>query len=279
MSAVTSEGFVKMQANAAADSPAFHAGTEMALREALLRKDAMLRRNEALLQQQRLLLDETDHRMLNDLQMIISLLSLQGRNSSDPETASQLNIAAQRVSMIVRVHQRLHALRSIETIAFNRYLEDLCADFSTMLSPQIEAVRVSVDKEPEIMLSTTKALRLSFIVCELLTNAAKHGTGPITVALESDRFNNFALCVANGGKALPSDFDPVRSTGLGMKIVSSFVAWLGGELRFGQGDGQRGARFTVLFSAREPVPIKQYTGAPHSGRNLGQRATGLGNSK
>jgi two-component sensor histidine kinase len=118
-------------------------------------------------------------------------------------------------------------------------------------------VRVSVDKDSEIVFSTTTALRLSFIICELLTNAVKHGAGLITVALKSDCFRNFALCVTNEGKALPSDFDPAHSTGLGMKIVNAFVAWLGGELQFGQGEGHRGARFTVLFSVLEPVRIKQ----------------------
>jgi hypothetical protein len=33
-----------------------------------------------------------------------------------------------------------------------------------------------------------------------------------------------------------------------MKIIRSFVAWLGGEFQFGTGTAQRGARFVVLFS-------------------------------
>jgi two-component sensor histidine kinase len=41
--------------------------------------------------------EESDHKFLNDLQMTISLLSLQSRNSANPEAASQLAVAANRV--------------------------------------------------------------------------------------------------------------------------------------------------------------------------------------
>jgi two-component sensor histidine kinase len=54
-----------------------------------------------------LLKKEFDHLLLNDLQMTISLLSLQSRESTNPEAASQLAIAANRVAMIGRIHHRL----------------------------------------------------------------------------------------------------------------------------------------------------------------------------
>jgi two-component system, sensor histidine kinase PdtaS len=48
------------------------------------------------------------------------------------------------------------------------------------------------------------------------------------------------------GPALPEGFDPAASKGLGMTIVRSLVGRTGAELRIGRGD--KGARFTVLFS-------------------------------
>ena len=108
--------------------------TEIRLREALAREEALLRQKDDLIQQQEVLSKESDHRLLNGLQMIVSLLSLQSRASTNSEAASQLAAAANRVAMIERVHRRLHHLDGVQTVAFKQYLEGLCRDFSTMLS-------------------------------------------------------------------------------------------------------------------------------------------------
>jgi outer membrane protein TolC len=53
--------------------------TEIRLRGALARNEILLRQKDALIQNQALLSKESDHRLLNDLQVIVSLLSLQSR--------------------------------------------------------------------------------------------------------------------------------------------------------------------------------------------------------
>jgi hypothetical protein len=64
------------------------------LRKALARTEARLRQRDELIHRQELLKAESDHRLLNDLQMTISLLTLQSRNSTSPEAASELAAAA-----------------------------------------------------------------------------------------------------------------------------------------------------------------------------------------
>ena len=81
--------------------------TELRLREELAREEALLRQKDELIQQLEVLSKESDHRLLNGLQMIVSLLSLQSRASADAEAASQLTVAASRVATIGRIHQRL----------------------------------------------------------------------------------------------------------------------------------------------------------------------------
>ena len=67
-----------------------HRRTEIGLREALAREDALLREKDELIRQQTVLGEESDHRLLNGLQMIASLLSLQARASTNGEVASGL---------------------------------------------------------------------------------------------------------------------------------------------------------------------------------------------
>ena len=108
--------------------------------------------------------------------------------------------------------------------------------------------RVIVVEGIEITLPAVTAIPLGFIANELITNAAKYGTGRIAVRLEADPGKGYALSIANEGPGLPEGFDPAAGKGLGMKIIRSLVKQIGGELRIGRGDNNQGARFTVLFS-------------------------------
>ena len=221
--------------------------TEIELREALAREEALLSEKDELIRQQEILSQESDHRLLNGLQMIVSLLSLQGRASENPEVASQLAAAADRIATIGRIHHRLHSLDGVQTFALKQYLEDLCRDFSMMLAAE-RPERIVVVEGIEITLPAITAIPLGFIANELITNAAKYGTGRITVRLEANPAKGYALSVSNDGPGLPEGFDPAARKGLGMRIIRSLVERIGGELRIDRGDQNQGTRFTVLFS-------------------------------
>ena len=163
-------------------------------------------------------------------------------------------IAADRVATVGRVHRRLHSIDGVQTVAFKQYLEDLCRDFSMMLSSEHRPDRVIMVDGIEVNLLTATAIPLSFIANELITNAAKYGEGRITVGLEAIPGSGYALSVSNDGPGLPEEFDPATSKGLGMTIVRSLVESIGGELRIGRGDIDRDARFTVLFPSSGRAP-------------------------
>jgi two-component sensor histidine kinase len=222
--------------------------TEVDLRDALAREEELLRQKDEAIQFERELRKESEHRLLNGLQMIASLLALQSRASTKGEVTSELAVAAGRVAAIERLHRRLHALDGLTTVAFRKYLEDFCRDYSLMLSRDDRREQAIAVEGSDVDLPTAAAIPLSFIVNELVTNATKYGEGPITVRLEVDPGRGYALSVSNDGGTLPEGFDPATSTGLGMAIVRSFVESIDGKLRFGRNDDDRGARFTVLFS-------------------------------
>jgi two-component sensor histidine kinase len=228
-----------------------HRNIEARLRDALAQDKTLLDRKDAELQQQALLSHESDHRLLNDLQMIVSLLSLQGRASGNIETAGQLKIAADRVGMIVRLHRRLHSHDGAPTVAFKQYLDELCLDFSAMTSAG-GTVDVIFDSTDEIELPAAIGIPLGFIVSELLTNAAKHGKSRIAVRFGASAEGGYELSVSNDGDPLPKDFDPRAGKGLGMKIIKSFVDRIGGKLTYDCGAENLGACFAITFSCPEP---------------------------
>ncbi|CAN5907941.1 hypothetical protein BH11PSE3_BH11PSE3_17030 [soil metagenome] len=227
---------------------AVHRKTEARLREALAVNEALLVRKDEAIRRQEVLTLECHHRLLNNLQMIADLLSLQARQEDNAEVASHLQVAVNRVQSIARLHQHLHSMDGMQSVEFKPYLAELCRDHSTMsMSNEAPCRSIAVDAIA-LELPTTTAIPLSLIVNELLTNAIKHGSGSVRVKLESTAAAGYSLSVSNDGPALPAGFDPLASKRLGMVLVANLVAQIGGELRIDRGDKQDCTRFAVLFT-------------------------------
>ena len=221
--------------------------TEVELREALARERLLLDQKDVLIRYKDLLGRESDHRLLNGLQIVNSLLSLQSRLTKSAEAAAQLKIAADRVATVGNVHRRLHALDHVGSVELKQYLEDLCRDMNGIVLVKGKEKTLVVEGI-SLKIPTSTAIPLDFIVSELMTNSAKYAKGKITVCLGINSSKGYALSVSDDGPGLPRGFDPKKSKGLGMKIISSLVKQIGGQLHFDRNDVGRGAHFTVLFS-------------------------------
>ncbi len=218
---------------------------EEQLRDALRRDEALLREMETQLTQQQVLIEEFDHRLINSVQLIASILSLQSRATQNPEAALQLAAAANRVAAIERVHRRLHGLAHADRIELKQYLVSLCQDIAGML-PSIgsrSAIRV---EGSDLEVAKNRAVPLGLITNELITNSAKYGKGSITVRLEPAAAGVYTLAVFDDGPGPPADFEPARAKGLGMKIISALVRQIGGSLRVERAPSS--ARIVVSFT-------------------------------
>lgn len=231
-----------------------HRSIEAHLRAHLARDESLLRQKEALLRRQELLRRESEHRLMNNLQMVVSLLSLQSRTEASAEAASHLSVAANRVAAIARIHRHLHSADGQQNVALKQYLNELCRDYTSLLAVQNADDRAIDVEGIEISVPTAVGVPLGLIVNELVTNAIKHGKGRISVGLERQADGSHALLVCNDGSVLPDGFDPAASRGLGMRLVSSLVAQIGGALRIDRGADGTGMRFSVLFSDPGTLP-------------------------
>lgn len=216
------------------------------LREILAREHRQLKQTEELLEKQSLLCREANHRLLNGLQMVSSLLSMQGRQANNTEIAEQLNAAARRVAAIGSVHHRLHAMDQADIIELKPYLSDLCEDITGLL-PGNGPERTLLFEGIDIKVPTQIGIPLGLIVSEMITNAAKYAKGQIAVSIKKHPHTGYALSVSDDGPGLPVGFDPKKSKGLGMSIISSLVNEIGGELLL-VGNAGHGTCFTVVFS-------------------------------
>lgn len=186
---------------------------------------------------------EIDHRVMNSLQFIAGLLSMQSRRSDLSDPAEELRAASQRVAAIARVHKNFYMSEADDKVACGPFVEGLCTDLSLILGKTVNA------HVGECWISTDKISLVGLIVNELVTNAAKHGQGTIDVHYETEA-SDHKLRVCDEGPGLAKDFDfegPNR--GLGVKIVATLAAQLAGTVRVAPLDDGRGACISVRFPA------------------------------
>ena len=184
---------------------------------------------------------EIDHRVMNSLQFVSGMLAMQSREPDLADAAAQLQIAANRVGAVARVHRNFYS-NDTDAVPCVAFLRRLCADLTGILDRPVE---VSGDDDT---VPTTSVQPIGLIVNELVMNAAKHGSGTISVHYRAVGARR-ELSVCDEGDGVSPEFDPATSQGLGMKVVTALARQLGGTLTAGANPAGRGSCFTVAFSA------------------------------
>lgn len=193
----------------------------------------------------RMLGQEIDHRVMNSLQLVSSMLQLQARQVEGSHAAQQLQVAALRVASVARVHQHIFKNQSAGSVNAQGYLENLMAELQGTLSAEKP---ITVNVMPA-SLAADLLVPLGLVLNELVINATKHGGGQIVVTFEEPSSGIHRLTVSNSGDRLPADFNPAKTTGLGMKVVVALARQLGGTLQFDMHEDGTGAKFWIDFPA------------------------------
>ncbi len=214
----------------------------LAARSAAAEMAGLLEQKDRALARTGLLAKEIDHRVMNSLQFVSSLLTMQARGAKDQASVAELKLAAGRVAAVARVHRHFYLDDAVENTCGLAYAQRLVADLSDMVGDKTMTVSGASSQIP-----TTSIMPLGLIINELVTNAAKHGAEDIAVSFAKDAHGRHQLTVSDDGEGLPPRFDPHSSQGLGMKVVLSLVRQLRGDLSADPGPGGRGATFTVSF--------------------------------
>lgn len=182
---------------------------------------------------QRILFQELQHRVANNMAFVGSLLHLQRRKVlADPSgAATALDDAMQRIDTMSRVHRRLYDPLSVE-LPIDSYFSELCDDL--VKASGVTGITCRIDM-PDIRMNITRLMTLSLLVTELVTNSLKHAfvgraAGRITLSLAAEEGDMLTLTVSDDGVGLPIGFEPAQSRGLGTRISQSLAGQLGGTL-------------------------------------------------
>lgn len=195
---------------------------------------------------QKVLLDELNHRVKNNMQMLNALLRAAQRETRSAEARVVLSDASNRVGAMAAAQQVLYDAGNATTYSAKDFLEGVCASAKQAFSG---SVNISVADCTSARLSNDTAMPLALILNELLTNAAKHGRnatgdGSIQVRLTKAP-DSYLLEVEDDGPGFDAGEASKRASGLG--LVSGLARQLGGTLKV---ERMPGARCVVQFVDR-----------------------------
>lgn len=192
--------------------------------------------------QQKVLLDELNHRVKNNMQMLYALLRGAQRETRSAEARSVLSEASQRVAAMAAAQRVLYGAGESAEFDIEDFLEAVCESARQGFGKDIRIACESISGS----LSNDTAMPLALILNELLTNAARHGcNGRGAVAIEvglTESDGSYMLRVEDDGPGFRFSEGRKRSSGLG--LVVGLVRQLGGTFAV---DGTSGARCTVRF--------------------------------
>ncbi len=202
------------------------------------------------LQEKTVLLQEVHHRVKNNLAVVSSMLEMQAvkEEGANPYVATQIREAERRIRSMAAVHEELYQSESFGSIDVQSHFEHLAHDIISTF-PDAEKVSLVVKAE-HCTLTLNKAIPVSLILNELLTNAMKYAffestEGIISITMHCKGAN--AECTfSDTGPGFPKGFDPERTTSLGIRMIKAFVEYqLDGSYEIATGSD--GTTWTIRF--------------------------------
>lgn len=190
--------------------------------------------------QKTLLIKEIHHRVKNNLQVVISLLSLQSKRLKDPSAQEALADMRTRVNALALVHRLLYEIDDQSTVDVKRLIEQLCEQASEGFGAERRDVHVIVDIMP-CEISSEMAVPLALFTVEALTNAFKHAFpagrgGVVHVTLACMDEARLRLTIVDNGVGFEP---PGSSTSIGARLIRTFGQQIGGtaQIRSRAGEG------------------------------------------
>jgi two-component sensor histidine kinase len=200
-----------------------------------------------------LLMRELTHRISNDWTSAICAVSLAARGSSDPNIRSALNDVAKQLSCHADLQHVLQIPEDNSEVNAADYLARLCHSLSRS---RLEWMNIQlVLAADSVRMEAARCWRLGMVVCELVTNAARHAFNGLksgVIRVDLCAAGPLGICQVSDNGSAPTS---VRR-GYGLKIVDELVRSLDGriEQRFGPFGSTSIFQFYPVMSAVDVGP-------------------------
>jgi PAS domain S-box-containing protein len=177
--------------------------------------------------QQRVLLNELNHRVKNNMQMLQILLEAGAQRAESPEARDVLEEASGRIMAMAAAQRVLYTTPDATRFNARDFLNAVCETAKQTFPHELD-----IDYEGDaVQLSNDAAMPLALIANELLTNAVKYGhvgqaIGTIRVRLKRQA-DSFLFYVEDDGPGF--DLQSVQRRSSGLRLVQALARQLGGK--------------------------------------------------
>lgn len=207
---------------------------------------------KAKLKEKDIMLQEINHRVKNNLQIISSLLRLQYDRVLHPEAKDILRGSLNRVRAMALTHEKLYKSEDLSRIDLNDYLKSLTTHLLALYAEGGENIKIRIEAEG-VFLDITQANPCGLLINELVTNAIRHAFDPgqkgeIRIAAARERADWLRIVVRDTGRGLPGTIDIRKTHTLGMQIVMGLIDQLEGTIEMRAEPG-RGTEFVIRIPA------------------------------
>jgi two-component sensor histidine kinase len=190
------------------------------------KRNEVIAANEALHQkniQNEVLNKEIHHRVKNNLQMIMSLVYMQERNTSTAEVKENMQNIRLRIESISELHQQL--MEQADTVDLKKYVQHLVSNVCNLLGDDKKVI-TNLEIQP-LTVSQKISFPLGLIINEWITNSVKYAQPaslPLTLFLEIHNGNNeITVTYRDNGIA---QYKKAGKKSLGLDIVTLLTAQL-----------------------------------------------------
>ena len=188
----------------------------------------------------RALLRELQHRVKNNIQLMISLLNRAGQRNRSPDVEAVVNVSRGRLQAMAAAQEALYQADEAEFVPARPFFEDVVRRIARNLG-SVDAINMAV---VDAKLNSEEAYCLALIANELISNAARHGlrdgTGCISVTF-SEHADHYRFEVADDGAGMR---DSAAARFSGLELVGGLCRQIGAELKI---DGESGTRCSIVF--------------------------------
>lgn len=203
------------------------------------------------LKEKEVLLKEVHHRVKNNFQVIISLLSLQSELINDPQILQYFVESKNRIKSMALTHELLYRQTNFESIDVRHYIDSL-VDYLKRSYPESHASIKIIPDVDEISIDIDTIIPCGLIINELISNCMKHAfpggkNGEITISFKKSQDNFFNLTVKDNGIGISKEMDMENLKSLGMMLVNTLTRQLGGEMNIKS--SEFGSEFVIKFPA------------------------------
>ncbi len=190
-------------------------------------------------EEKEMILKEIHHRVKNNLQVVDSLLNMQGDQVKDPAAVRVLREAQGRIRSMAMVHEHIYRSTGDRNASLRTHVEKLARSIVVAHGVH-DRISIGVDTDlPPFPVETL--LPLSLMLNELVTNSIKHAfggmnAGNIRIAIkhEGDRYE---LRYSDDGKGLDGTSEFCRERSFGCELIDVLAQQLNGELKLVRTNG------------------------------------------